>query len=106
MDSDDDENPSPPVEKSKRVAPCKPPTRTAKNIAKHSHTKMNKRRSYLDTHVNLPRGDLTAYVREQESERQYVFNTVIRLVKERGDAPKVTLHVPPWKWSENALLFR
>ena len=96
MDSDDDENPPSPL-KSKRV--------TKKN-AKHSHANMKKKRSRAHIHVNLPRGDLTAYVREQESERQYVFNTVIRLVKERGDAPKVTLHVPPWKWSENALLFR
>jgi len=55
--------------------------------------------------IKRPRGDFEAYLQEREAERRYTFNECFRLIKERGDGPKVTLCVPPWKWSDNATTF-
>lgn len=52
------------------------------------------------------RGDATAYMREAEAERRYFFSTLHRLAIERCHGDSTILHVTPWKWSENALLFR
>ena len=52
------------------------------------------------------RGDLFQYMREQEAERRYFFDTTRRLAKERSAGDTIPLLVPPWKWSENALNFR
>ena len=63
-------------------------------------------RQYPTKRPHRRMGDSGEYMREQEAERQYFFDTAYRLSKKRLPGDTAPLHIPPWTWSENARLFK